>query len=77
MVGNFKKLNQYRLPRPLFWKSATYVLISEIANRVKGSGSNQGKCRLLLESEKICKFKWLSVIAGSDNRSFEIRGEDI
>ncbi len=38
-----------------------------IANLVKESGSNQGKCTLLLETEKICNLKWLSVIAESEN----------
>jgi hypothetical protein len=36
-------------------------------NLVKGSGSNPGKCRLLLETEKICNLRELSVIAGIAN----------
>lgn len=38
-----------------------------IANLVKASGSNPGKCKLLLETEKNSFFHKLSLIAESEN----------
>ncbi len=45
--------------------------LSEMAKSVKESGSNSGRQRLLLETEKSAFFHKSNVIAGINNQDFE------
>jgi hypothetical protein len=45
----------------------------DIGNRVRGGGSNLGKCKLLSKTEKICNLKQFPVISGNLHSTYDSR----